>query len=59
MVNNSTNINKTNNHIWPQIIEHKKTMKQMTLEIQVQALDRHTKVVGSIRLMKFQPSTLF
>jgi hypothetical protein len=52
MVNNSTNINKTNNHIWPQIIEHKKIMKQMTLEIQVQILDRHTKV-------KFQPSTLF
>jgi hypothetical protein len=50
MVNNSTNISKTNNNISPQIIEHKKTMKQMTLEIQVQTLDRHTKVVGSNRL---------
>jgi hypothetical protein len=59
MVNNSTNINKTNNHIWPQIIEHKKAMKQMTLAIQVQTLDMHTKVVGSNRLMKFQPSILF
>jgi hypothetical protein len=24
MVNNSTNINKMNNHLWPQVIEHKK-----------------------------------
>jgi hypothetical protein len=59
MVNNYTNINKTHTHISPQIIEHKKTMKQMTLEIKVQTLDRHSKVVGSNRLMKFQPSTLF
>jgi len=58
-VNNYTNINKTNNHSSPQIIEHKKTMKQMALEIQVQTLDRHKNVVGSNRLMKFQPSTLF
>ena len=29
-------IKKENNHIWPQVIEHKKTMKQMALEIQVQ-----------------------
>jgi hydrogenase maturation factor len=57
MVNNSTNINKTTTS--PQIIEHKKTMKQMALEIQVQTLDGHTKVVGSNRLMTFQPSTLF
>jgi hypothetical protein len=28
MINNYTNINKTNNHISPQIIEHKKTMKR-------------------------------
>jgi len=26
MVNNSTNINKMNNHLSPQIIEHKKIM---------------------------------
>jgi hypothetical protein len=25
-VNNSTNINKTNNHLSPQLTEHKKTM---------------------------------
>jgi hypothetical protein len=59
MVNNYTNINKTNNHILPQIIEHKKTMKQMASKIQVQILDRHKNVVGLNRLMKFQPSTLF
>jgi hypothetical protein len=52
-------IKKKNNHIWPQVIEHKKTMKQMALEIQVQILDRHTNVVGSNGLMKFQPSSLF
>jgi hypothetical protein len=34
-------------------------MKQMALEIQAQTLDRHTNVVGSNRLMKFQPSTRF
>jgi hypothetical protein len=28
MVNNSTNINKTNNHLSPQIIEHKKKQKK-------------------------------
>jgi hypothetical protein len=28
MVNNSTNINKTNNHLSPQIIEHKKKHKK-------------------------------
>jgi hypothetical protein len=27
MVNNSTNINKTNNHLSPQLTEHKKTTK--------------------------------
>jgi hypothetical protein len=34
MVNNSTNI-KTNNHLLPQIIEHKKKCRHMELEIQV------------------------
>jgi hypothetical protein len=33
MVNNSTNINKTNNHLSPQIIEHKKGPGHMELEI--------------------------
>jgi len=34
MVKNSTNINKTNNHISSQIFEHKKILRYMTLEIQ-------------------------
>ena len=29
MVKNDTNINKMNKHVWPQIIEHKKTVKQV------------------------------
>ena len=42
MVNNSTNINKTNNHLSPefQITEHIED-HNMTLEIQVLAWDRH------------------
>jgi hypothetical protein len=32
MANNSTNINKTNNRLLPQIIEHKK--KNMTCEVE-------------------------
>ena len=41
MVNNSTNINKTNNHLSPQVIKHKKKTQIMyiTLEIQVLAWD--------------------
>ena len=38
MVNNSTNINKTNNHLSPQIIEH------MVFEIRILAWHRHTKM---------------
>jgi len=37
MVNNSTNINYTNNHLLPQIIELKKHHDNMKLEIQVLA----------------------
>ena len=36
MANNSTNINKTNNYLSSQIMEHKKD-----LDIQVLARDRH------------------
>jgi hypothetical protein len=31
------NINKTNNHLSPQIIEHGKKLRDLTVEIQVQA----------------------
>ena len=27
MFNNYTNINKTDNHLWPQIMQHKRTTK--------------------------------
>jgi len=42
MVNNSTNINQMNNYISLQLTEHKKkTTTYITVEIQVQAWDRH------------------
>ena len=40
---NYTNIDKMNNHLSPQIIEHKKGPQQMMLEIQVLAWDRQNK----------------
>jgi len=53
MVNNSTSINKTNNHLssyW----EHKKRPWHMTLEIQFQVWDRHKNVAVLIWLMESQ-----
>ena len=45
MVNNSTSLNKTNDHLSPQIIEDEKIPNwHMTLKIQVLALDRTKKV---------------
>jgi len=41
IVNNSTNINKSNNQLSPQISEYKKDHICMTLEIQVLAWDKH------------------
>jgi len=41
MINNSTNINKTNNYPSSQTIKHK-TNHDMTLEIQVLTLNRKT-----------------
>jgi hypothetical protein len=46
MVNNSTIINKTSNHLSPQNIEHKKDPQHMAIEIQVLAWDRHKKCQG-------------
>jgi hypothetical protein len=37
MVNNSTDINKTNKHLSPQTIKRKKTKTYVTLEIKVLA----------------------
>jgi hypothetical protein len=55
MENNSTNINKTNNHPSPQLTENKKRPRYKTLEIQVLAWDRHINMVGLNRLMWFHP----
>jgi hypothetical protein len=40
MVNNTTNINKTNNHLLPQIIKDNKRPGHMALKDLVQTLDR-------------------
>ena len=45
MDNNSSNLNKTNNNLSTQIIEHK-ILRHTSLEIQVLAWNRHNKVVG-------------
>lgn len=46
MVNKSTNVNKTNNYFLPQITEHKKSLRQISMEIQVLAWGRHNNVAG-------------
>jgi hypothetical protein len=47
MVNNSTNINKTNNHILSQINDMNKK-RTMTIDSKIKVLiwDRHTNVAG-------------
>jgi hypothetical protein len=52
MVNNSTNINKRNNHLKP--LNTKKTW-HMALEIKILALDRHNNVAGLNCLIGYQP----
>jgi hypothetical protein len=53
MVNNSTDINKTNNYLSPYVTEYQeKTLQHMTLEIQILAYqNKHKNVVGLKRLM--------
>ena len=46
MINNSTNINKTNNHLSPQLIDNNKRPRHLTLEIHVLVGDRHEEVTG-------------
>ena len=53
MVNNSININKMNNHISPQVIEHKRRPQHMLIEIQIQIWDRHKNVAGLNRLIDY------
>jgi hypothetical protein len=58
VVNNSTKINKTNNHLSPSLTEQtKKGPQHMTVEIQVLAWDRHKNVAGLNQLMKFPCKT--
>jgi hypothetical protein len=52
MANNSTNINKTNNHLSPWTIDSKKDHNIMAFEIQVLASDRHTDVAGLNHLIR-------
>ena len=55
MVNISTNINKTNNHLSLQIIEYEMNPPHMTLEIHVMTKDRHIYVAQLNRFMGSQP----
>ena len=55
MLNKSTNVNKTNNHLSSQLIEHKKDHGHMTLEIQILAWDKHKNVAGLNLIMGSQP----
>ena len=47
MINNSNNINKTNSHLSPQIIEHKKD-HDIWIWIQILAWDRHLNLMTSL-----------
>jgi hypothetical protein len=56
MINNYSNINKTDNYLSPQIIEDKSFLKSphTTWEIQILALDSHKNVARLNRLMGSQ-----
>jgi len=51
MINNSININKTNDYNSPQIIDHKKKPRHMLMEIQVLSLEVY-KCVAAIHIHK-------
>ena len=51
MVNNSTNINKTNNHLSPQKTEHKIRSQHNAMEIQDLVFDSHNNVAAFNQLM--------
>ena len=58
-VNSSTNIIKTNNHISPQILEHKEDWHTVRFKkYRFLALDRHKNVMGLNQITGFQPSPL-
>jgi hypothetical protein len=60
MVINSTNINKTKNHLSsePNSLNTMKRPRHMTLEIQILAWNKHNNVTGLSRLMEYQPYSL-
>jgi len=61
MVHNSTNINKTNNYLSPQLTEQKNNKKRhrnMTLEIHALVWDRHKHIARLNRMIGFQPFPL-
>jgi len=58
MVDNFSNINKTNNHLSSSLPEYKQKPQHMMLEIQVLAWERHENVAGLNRSMESQFSTL-
>ena len=55
MVNNATNIKKTNNHLEPQVIEHKKRPRHITLEIQLLVSDMQTSITYAHMNFSFSP----
>jgi hypothetical protein len=55
VVNNSTNINKTNNNLSHKIIEHKERKRHMALEIQIVPMNKNMNVAKLNRLMGTQP----
>jgi hypothetical protein len=57
MVNNSTNINKTNNHLSPSLTKYKKH-DNLTMDILVMSWDRHKNVARLNRLLGSQLSSL-
>ena len=55
MVNNSTNINKANNHLSLQIIDHNKLRPEYyAVENPGHGWDRHKNVAGLSQLMGYQ-----
>jgi hypothetical protein len=46
MVNNSTNVNKWDNHLSPSLTEHQNRQWNITLEIQAPTWDIYTHVAG-------------
>ena len=55
MINNSTNINKTNNHISPQIMEQKKRARHMALKSRSWLKLRQAQTCGGVKPINWIP----